>query len=357
MKIVFLCKRYYTNKDLLEDRFGRLFHLPLELARLGHGVSVLALDYRGSAPREEFIDGVEFHTIPSTLTRFPMALPRLRRLVKKFGPDVIIASGDSHIGFIGSRLASKVGARFVFDVYDYYPVFPGNRIPGMRAMFNSALRRADLVLCASIPLLNKLSPTCAKAVLIENGVDRQVFRPLDKSRAREAMGLSHDIPVVGYFGSVTPNQGPLLFEAVRQLRAAFPGIVVLLAGRVNGCDISQPFIIYKGLLPQRDLPQLIAACDIVTVPYARNPQIDMSGACKIAEYLACERPIVATRVAGHHEILSEVPQSIFEPNASDLAMAIRQQLGEQITMRFPNELDWHSVGRKLMRKLPALVDS
>ena len=34
MKILFLAKRQYTAKDLLDDQFGRLFEIPKELAKL-----------------------------------------------------------------------------------------------------------------------------------------------------------------------------------------------------------------------------------------------------------------------------------------------------------------------------------
>jgi hypothetical protein len=44
MKIHLLCKRYYTRKDLIRDRFGRLYHLPVQLSRLGLQVSVTAID-------------------------------------------------------------------------------------------------------------------------------------------------------------------------------------------------------------------------------------------------------------------------------------------------------------------------
>lgn len=30
MRIYLICKRYYTNKDLIKERFGRLYHLPKE---------------------------------------------------------------------------------------------------------------------------------------------------------------------------------------------------------------------------------------------------------------------------------------------------------------------------------------
>ena len=37
--ILFLGKRFYTNKDALQERFGRIFHLPMEWARLDRAPS------------------------------------------------------------------------------------------------------------------------------------------------------------------------------------------------------------------------------------------------------------------------------------------------------------------------------
>ena len=46
MRIYLICKRYYTNKDLIKERFGRLYHLPKEWAANGAEVWVNAIDYR-----------------------------------------------------------------------------------------------------------------------------------------------------------------------------------------------------------------------------------------------------------------------------------------------------------------------
>jgi glycosyltransferase involved in cell wall biosynthesis len=347
MKILFLCKRYYTSKDLLKDRFGRLFHLPVQLSRLGSNVSVIALDYRSTEEVSEYLDGVMFETASATMTRLPMLMNWLRESVRRLHPDVIIASGDSHVGFFGERLATEVGAQFVFDVYDYYPAFGSNRIPGMKSMFRTAVKRADLVLCASIPLMERLSGDAKKLALIENGVDRKLFTPLDKQAAREAIGIGANIPLVGYFGAVTPKRGPLLFAAVRQLRGRIPGMTVLVAGKVVRYELVDEFIHYRGALPQAELPTLISACDVVSVPYESDPQIDLSGACKIAEYLACGRPIVATRVAGHEHIFKDVPTSLCDPNPCDLANALELQLKNRQTASFPAHLDWSDIGARL----------
>ena len=354
MKILFLCKRYYTNKDLIGDRFGRLFHLPIQLSRLGATVSVVALDYRNVSSVSERIGDVTFRAVPTRLARMPRLLQELREFVRLFQPDIVIASGDSHIGLMGKRLAFSAHANFVFDVYDYYPAFVGNRIPGMRAMFHSTVRQADLVLCASHPLRARLSGKYQKALVVENGVDRELFGPKSKKAARGALGLADHAPTLGYFGSITPTRGPLLFAAVDRLTDEFPELRVLLSGKVSGVDIDRSFINYMGELPQSKVPTLIAACDVVTIPYASDPFNDMAGPCKIAEYLACQRPVIATRVAGHELAFNDVPESLCDPEPGDMARALRQQLESPRVAEFPSNLDWAEIARRLRDELTSL---
>ena len=351
MKIHFLCKRYYTNKDLLKDRFGRLFHLPVQLSGLGADVSVTAIDYRSASIEKLTANGVVFQNIPATFALLPRLLFDLDRIVAAVAPDILVASGDSHIGFVGKYIARRAGARFVFDVYDYYPSFAGNRIPGFKAMFRSAVRNADLVLCASEPLRNLLSPLNRNTLLVQNGVDRELFRPIDKWDARARLGLEPIVPYVGYFGAITPTRGPLLIEACRRLRHEIPELRLLLAGPVKGVDLDKPGIIYHGVLPQESIPERIAACDVVAVPYADDTFNRMSGACKIAEYLACERPVVATNVAGHAKFFGHTPFSVCNQDPEHMAAAIRGHLQEAAYAPFPEQLDWNGIGKVLHRFL------
>ncbi len=225
-------------------------------------------------------------------------------------PDIIIASGDSHIGFMAMLIAKKMGVRFVFDVYDYYPVFSGNKIPGMKTMFRRSVEGAKLVLCASESILEKLAPLNATRLLVENGVDPELFCPSDMLQARNELGYTSKNLLIGYFGSIDWARGPLLIEACRILRKEIPSLHLLLAGHVNKVDFAEPWITYFGELPQTDLPRMINACDVVTVPYEKNEFNNMSGACKIAEYLACGKPVVATRVSDHEQIFEKAPNSL-----------------------------------------------
>lgn len=347
MRIYLICKRYYTNKDLLQDHFGRLYHLPIELAQNGADVTVDAIDYRNSNREEIHEKRVAFRSVPATFSGLVFLPMRLYRNARAIKPDIIVASGDSHIGFIGMLIARKLGIPFVFDIYDYYPAFRGNILPGMKAMFHHALREADLVLCSNDSLQQKLLPLNPNQLVVENGVDRQLFMPSDKSLARKELGLFKENPLIGYFGSIDKDRGPLLIEACRKLFGEYPRLHLLLAGHVTDVELNDPWIIHYGKLPQYKLPRLINACDLVVLPYAATEQIVLAGACKIAEYLSCGKPVVATRVSCHAQIFEDAPSSLCEPTASSMADSIKLQLRNPEILDFPMHLAWRQIGASL----------
>jgi glycosyltransferase involved in cell wall biosynthesis len=351
MRVHLICKRFYTNKDLLKDCFGRLYHLPLELAHRGVSVDVAAIDYRNLNSEVINMTGIVFRSIPASLSMLLFLPFLLYRNALAAKPDIIIASGDSHIGFIAMLIAKKLGVPFVFDVYDYYPAFSGNAIPGMKTMFRLSVKVAKLILCTSDPLLKKLTPLNGNGLLIENGVDQTIFAPTDMAHSRVGLGLDPKSVYVGYFGSIDPVRGPLLIEACRILRDEFPMLHLLLAGHVSRVDLSDPWITYLGEVTQAEVPRMINACNLVSVPYANNLFNDMCGACKIAEYLACGKPVVATRVSGHEQIFKNAPSSLCEPNPKALAEAIRAQLLDPQIALFPHSMSWEYIGQTLYESL------
>ncbi len=357
MKFSLICKRYYTHKDLLKDRFGRLYHLPVQLGVRGHEGCVLAVDYRSNESAALREEKVAFRSLPFRPHRPIAALRRVYRRLRESRPDIVIASGDTHLGFLGLVLARRLGVPFAFDVYDDYTAFASGRIPGMKWLFYQVVRRADLVICASSMLFARLSSYNPAACVIENGVDPALFHPMEKSIARSALGLPEDEAVIGFFGSIGPNRGmETLFDAGRRLRREIPNLRILLAGYDwLKLDLTDSGIDYRGALPQEQVPRLINACDVVVIPYHENQQVSVSNACKIAEYLACGVPIVATRVSDHAEILALAPQSLCKPDdVEDLARAIRQQLRSPQRLEFDQTLAWKDLGKRLDERLGRL---
>ena len=362
LRLFFLAKRHYTNRDLLHDRFGRLYHLPRALANRGVRTTVAALDFRSLSPRIEVEDNLVLRSLPYFRLNAPIVGARLLAMAKEQRPDVVMASGDIQIGYYGHLLARTLGVPFVFDVYDHYPSFGSNRWPGADRAFRSVAREADLVVTASRTLAAYLAEDARATLVVENGVDPMVFHPLDRATARASLGLARSARYAGYFGTIEDRLGvDALVASVEKVRArSAPDLELLLAGTNNArpAQLDRPFVRYFGMRPQGQVPGLVAACDVLVVPYPNHPQNDFSCACKLAEYMASARPIAATDVGEARRMLRMTDVPLARPgDIDDLASRIEEQLSTPRLAELPTELTWHSLGDKLHGGLTEVVRS
>ena len=195
-------------------------------------------------------------------------------------------------------------------------------------------------------------------MLIENGVDNQLFRPICKSEARDYLGLSQDETIIGYFGSIGKNYGiEILSESVCRLQTQFPRIKLLITGKNDAkVPLALHYIDYRGPLPQAEIPYYINASDVVVIPYLPDAQISMSNPCKLPEYLACSVPVVSTRVSDIANTLIETPEAVCIPgNTDDMVRAIRWQLENRVAVPLPKNLRWESLGITLKHTINALL--
>ncbi|MFI4920422.1 MAG: glycosyltransferase family 4 protein [Gammaproteobacteria bacterium] len=357
-KLTWICKRRYTNKDLLGDRFGRLYHYPVLLGKLGFESLVLALDYRGREPLRLTQEQVEFRSIPLGYVHWLRAYHFVCDAARLQEPDAVLASGDSHLGWLGLHVARSLGVPFIFDVYDDYRTFGTNKVPGMRGLFRRSVEQADLVLCASVPLMRRLQYLTSRIQVLGNGVDPSLFRPLDKGAARNELGIEQDAPVVGYFGSMQSDWGTLtLIEACLALQNEFPQLRVLLAGHNNtGRNLGGGFVTYLGNVPQSRVPWLINACDVVAMPYHQTERVEAINPCKLAEYLACSAAIVASRVTDLSVSLAACPRGLCEPgDPRSLALALRNQLLTPCRVQFPKDMTWESKSESLASDIAGII--
>lgn len=361
MRLALLCKRRYTNRDLLDDRFGRLYHLPVELGRRGHDVSVVTLDYRLRGTRQRLeAAGVIFTGLPvAGPGKLGKTLVELRRWLRERDPEVIVASGDIYVGALAALLAGH--RPWLFDIYDDYRHFGASKIPGGRALFSRLVADAEHVLVASRPLASDLNSKARGITVVENGYDPNVFRPRNRMEVRRDLGIPPSDKVIGYFGTLSEERGIcVLLEAFDKLRSggAPRPLRLLLAGQAPPkVQLERPGIDYRGLVSQETVARLISASDVVTIPYVKTDLIDATNACKIAEYLACEVPVVATRISDMEEIFAGAPLSLAAAgNSEDLARAIHRQLLEQRVAPSPRELTWGELAKKLERALAQTLD-
>lgn len=359
MRILHLAKRHYTNKDAMAERFGRVYQLPLEWARYGETVRLELLNYRGSDAFAATEDGLD---IASTPVRSPRALRGFWGRASSFRPDVVIASGDCFAGLFALRLARRLKARFVFDVYDDYRMFGAYRAFLGWDAYGFLLRHADLVVYASSALAQTHS-AAAPTHLAPNGVDPDRFHPAHVETARIRAGLRQEgVRWVGYFGGMDAERGADdLIEAIGLLQANDNSIRLILCGKErSGLRLDHAWIEFHGAVEHSRIPDYINACDVVLLPYRRGPLIDMASSCKIAEYLFCDRPMVVTDTPN---FIANFPRQAEELGAAicragdpgDLARAIAFQLAEARVASRPEEHSWRAIAQDMLASLQRLA--
>ena len=355
MNILFIGKRFNTNRDALLEKFGRNYQLPLHLAAR-HKVSLWLVDYH-SKQTIRAQDGA-LSIISTPVKTLAVAKTYVQqRLCSLPAVDIVIASGDCYIGLMACQLAKKFNAKFVFDVYDKYDEFGGYVRPLGFDLFGYLLSQADMRLFASHALMRGLGHGSTDTIL-SNGIDASHFRPIDQSLARHKLQLPSDACYVGYFGSMEPDRGVQdLIAAVQLLRSQSYPLELLLGGRgPTDLELTQPGIRYLGNVPFNDVPYALAACDVLAIPYRRSPFMDAGASNKIAEAMACQRPIVSTQTpnlaANFPEQAIILTPYMAEPgHPASLAAALKKQLQDRCLVPMPSNLYWSEIAAGIEQHL------
>lgn len=145
---------------------------------------------------------------------------------------------------------------------------------------------------------------------------------------RRALDLDRR-PVALYSGNFEPYQGvELLLEAAAHL----PGVqVVLMGGEPAAVDALRAKVprggrcVFAGARPPSELPAFLALSDVLVSPRIRGQNTPF----KVYTYLASGRPVVATRIPTHTQLLDDTLCFLAEPTPVDLARTVHQALADR----------------------------
>ncbi|MPY96151.1 MAG: glycosyltransferase [Acidimicrobiia bacterium] len=160
------------------------------------------------------------------------------------------------------------------------------------ARHQQLLRRADLVVAVSPPLLADSSSHNPRTVLLPNGADMEHF-------ARPATARLPDLgtgPVLGYLGAVSWRLDVRLID---ELTATRPDWQVVLVGKVTVDLPDRANLHAVGPVPWSELPAWTHRFDVGLVPYQVDDTFNRSSfPLKVFDYLASGRPVVSTPLPG-----------------------------------------------------------
>ena len=178
------------------------------------------------------------------------------------------------------------------------------------------LRAAEAVIARGAWLAETLKPRRPGHVFfVPDGVDTEVFKPLDVSDLRQSHGLD-DALTIGVIGSIVWSDryrmcyGWDVIETVNLLKDQdVKGVIVgdgnglsRLKERARTYGIEDR-IFFAGRVPHEDVPRYINLIDICISTQTNDSVGRSRTTAKLPEYLACGRFIIATDVGGARDVV------------------------------------------------------
>jgi len=169
------------------------------------------------------------------------------------------------------------------------------------------------------PLVDRRTPPAAEAV----------------AALRRELALG-DGPLVLYSGNFESYQGvELLLESTPHVPLAQflfmggrPPEIERLRARAGAIGTGAR-VFFSGTRPPSELPAFLALADVVCSPRIKGENTPF----KLYTYLASGKPIVATRIATHTQLLDDSLAFLVEPSAEGVASGLRQALEHKAEAR------------------------
>jgi glycosyltransferase involved in cell wall biosynthesis len=192
------------------------------------------------------------------------------------------------VGTLGEEL-------IVYHCVDEYSSFSDAAFEEVELAEQLLLKKADLVLASSTPLLEKKRPFNNQTHLVLHGVDYEHFhRAVEEATpvAPELCGLPR--PILGFHGLLADWVDLRVIAEIAQKR---PQWSIVLVGRAD-TDLAMlgnlPNVRLLGHRSYVQLPTYLKGFDIALLPFVQNELTRNANPLKLREYLAAGLPVVGT---------------------------------------------------------------
>lgn len=226
-------------------------------------------------------------------------------------------------------------------------LIPRYRVP--RAWIRWAARRASAMITVCRALKDEmigLGIDDEKIHVLRNGVDLEMFRPVDGRRIRERFGL--DGRVLISVGHLIRRKGhDLVIGALARLE---PDVQLLIVGdgperrrlEAHAADLQvADRVVFAGEVPHRELAEYYSAADVLVLASDREGWPNV-----LLESMACGVPVVATSIWGVPEVVASPEAGVLVDDRTPEALAggIRRLLANMpssdATRRYAERFSW-----------------
>jgi glycosyltransferase involved in cell wall biosynthesis len=243
-------------------------------------------------------------------------------------------------GGIGVVLARLLGVPHLYDMHSSLPQQVANfgyrGMPGLAVLLRGLEwlmvrgSKVVIVICQDLADTARQTAPHVPTVLIENAPGAGDRLAAGAGQARRAeWGLAAETPVILYTGTFEHYQGlDLLYAAMAIVRASRPDARLVMVGgdaaQVQSARLATDRLgisevcIFTGQRPAEDIPAYLDAATMLVSPRSSGTNTPL----KIYQYLRAGRPIVATNLRTHTQVLSEATAVLVDPSPEGMAKGI-----------------------------------
>jgi glycosyltransferase involved in cell wall biosynthesis len=332
VKISFLCF------DLSENSLGRAALLARTLAR-HHPVTLV-----GPAKQETIWFPLRDLGLPTKTfpwKRYPSFVSVIRQMMRAMDGDVLFACKLRPTSF-GVGLLKKwiSGKPLIVDIDDwelgfYYRAGFWGRVGRFLNFSNpnglphTWLMERLVNFADEITVSNKFLENRFSGTLLYHCRDTTILDPekFDADRAKEKLGVKNK-KVVMFLGTPRKHKGvDDLVLAMNKIDD--PDVRLVIIGADDGvksfsgdCLMKKDQLVVLPMIPFKDLPEHLAAADVVVIPQRDTSDTVGQMPAKIFDAMAMAKPIVSTRVSDIPEVLGDTGYLVDPGNVEQLASAI-----------------------------------
>lgn len=262
----------------------------------------------------------------------------IKQVLSQNGPqhfDVHVSFNSLRAGQIAARKLRAVGVPTLLDVnvdipavvrissHLPVPARPAGRIAG-KYLLNQNVRLAQRVTYITRTLAAAYKLPSGKSELLPNGVDSLLFCRTDASQLRSELGLRGKF-VLGHVGLlrqwVDLDTALIALASISQERPDLPVSLLLVGGLDESFPLSELIqrygvadrVVAIPPVPYTEVPRYINCMDVCLAPRKVRLLTLREMPMKIFEYMACEKPVVATNLLGVRELAGDRVLYAFYP--------------------------------------------